>query len=89
MGKLTPSEERAREAEYRWAVYAKTNDIPGPTRVKVHITRAPPGFAARQLNPPEHSESVDERDDKRPPERRADEAEPRQKDEGTAQKRDE
>jgi hypothetical protein len=36
---LTPEEVRAMEAEGAWAVYAKTYDVPGPTRVKVHVNR--------------------------------------------------
>jgi|SRR5687767_13766329 hypothetical protein len=37
--KLTPAEQRAMDAEARWAGYAKSKDVPGPTRIKVYVTR--------------------------------------------------
>jgi len=36
---LTQEEIRAMEAEMSWAVRAKTRDMPGPTRIKVHVNR--------------------------------------------------
>ena len=51
--KLTPAEERARDAERRWAIYAKTHDVPGPTRVKFYITRR------KIINPPDSEKLKD------------------------------